>query len=125
VPVQGMCNGLAATWDWRVAPGDPNPSERALLVDANAALLTSPVTCTNPTTSPRGSGRARTLRQSTIQQSAPSAGRGGSMKTYRVVLEITDGDDEVDALADMDEDDLLDELLADEATQVVERGIKA
>jgi hypothetical protein len=47
------------------------------------------------------------------------------MKTYRVVLEITDGDDEVDALADMDEDDLLDELLADEATQVVERGIKA
>jgi hypothetical protein len=42
VPVQGMCNGLAATWDWRVAPGDPNPSERALLVDANAALLTSP-----------------------------------------------------------------------------------
>jgi hypothetical protein len=47
------------------------------------------------------------------------------MKTYRVVLEITDGDDEVDELTDMDDDDLLDELLGDEATRVVERGIKA
>lgn len=40
-PVAGECCGIAACWDWRLDPGDPEPEEKALLVDANARLLTT------------------------------------------------------------------------------------
>lgn len=39
VRVQGVCNAWPATWDWRVQDDDPQPQERVLLVDANAAML--------------------------------------------------------------------------------------
>ena len=36
--VAGICGGIDSTWDWRL--GEDEPREPAMLVDANALLLT-------------------------------------------------------------------------------------
>lgn len=41
--VAGLCGGIGSTWDWRLDDPWPLPasSERALLIDSNAVLLTT------------------------------------------------------------------------------------
>ena len=41
VEVEGECNGIATCWDWRLDEGDPGDM-KAIMVDANAQLFTSP-----------------------------------------------------------------------------------